>query len=175
MTRTGREDVEVVREQGSDTVGGSHSIPPPRLPERRWKARHEDRAIRWGRWVLWLVLLGLAVVLALNWWIVQAYLIGREQALTDACADSPFAQGTVLAAGGPEAIDVPDHPALDAYRGDPEGRTEASLRVRDYASLAGDDALAGAAIGVTVAGPFQRVADIADAEAGCAHYLDAGS
>lgn len=84
-----------------------------------------------------LVVLVVTVLLAANWWIVTAYVTGRERAVADACAGTSFADGAIIAAGGHEAVTTPEHPALDGYR-DPAVRTEAARRIRDRASLLDD-------------------------------------
>lgn len=129
--------------------------------------------MRWLKRGLLALLVVLAAVLALNWWIVDAVLTGRERALAEACLDSPFASGAVTAAGGPGAITRPDADALAPYRGDASGRDAAALRIRDHASLVGDRSLATAAAAVTMGGPFDTRVEIAALEAGCRRYLDA--
>lgn len=163
----------------ADPLSGSSRRPtrtqitPPDLPERWLHARREDALKRWGKRVLLVLLVGLVALLVLNWWIVSAYLTGRDRAVADACRESPYASGAVTAAGGPEAVDRPDHPALEPYRADPEVRSSTAERIRDRAALLDDTALASAATVVMVSGPFPARADIARVEAGCRRYLDA--
>lgn len=163
----------------ADPLAGSSRRPtrtritPPDLPERWLHARREEALKRWGRRVGSLLLLGLAVLVALNWWIVAAHLTGRDRAVAEACRDSPFASGAVTAAGGPEAVDRPDHPALAPYRADPEERSRTAERIRDRASLLEDTELASAATVAMVSGPFPARADIARVEVRCRRYLDA--
>jgi hypothetical protein len=119
-----------------------------------------------------LLLLAVGVLLTVNWWIVEAYLTGREQAVADACRDSPFADGAVIGAGGPDAVTAPDSEVLAAYRQDPDARAEAARRIRDRASLLDDRRLASAATEVMLQGPFQGRAAIAEVETSCRRYLD---
>ncbi|WP_157041849.1 hypothetical protein [Nitriliruptor alkaliphilus] len=148
-------------------------LTPPELPERWLNAAREERLRRWLKRGLVLALTAGLVWLALNWWIVEAYWIGRERAVAEACADSPFASGAVIAAGGGEAIATPDADALEPYRSDPDGRRDAALRIRDRASLVPDRDLASAAVAVTSGGPFQTKVEIGHVEVSCRRYMEA--
>lgn len=159
------------RSPGSET--SRRPITPPNLPERWFDARREERLVRWLKRGLVALLVAAALALALNWWIVEAFLMGRGRAVAEACLDSPFASGSVTAAGGPDAITEPDADALAPYRGDPEGRDAAALRIRDRASLLGDRSFATAAAAVTMGGPFETRVEIARIEAGCRRHLEA--
>jgi hypothetical protein len=163
----------------ADPLAGSSRRPtrtqitPPDLPDRWLHARREEALKRWGKRVLLLLLAVLVVLLVANWWIVEASLIGRDRAVAEACRDSPFASGAVTAAGGPEAVDRPDHPALQPYRADQQVRTDTAERIRDRAALLGDSELAAAATVVMANGPFPARGDIARVETRCRRYLDA--
>lgn len=161
-------------DEAEQTRRGRRKLPPVELRRRWLDARREELLVRWGKRSLVVLLLLATAALLGTWWVGQAYLQGRERALADACADSPFAIGSVTAAGGPEEITAPDHPALDPYRGDPEGRTAAALRIRDHAALLDDRTLATAAVNVARDGPFVTVVDIARVERACAGYLQTG-
>jgi hypothetical protein len=148
-------------------------LTPPDLPERWLNATREERLLRWLKRGLLLALTAGLVWLAVNWWIVEAYWIGPDRAVAAVCADSPFAGGTVTAAGGAAAITAPDDEALAPYRADAQARADAAMRIRDRASLVPDRDLATAAVAVTSGGPFETKVEIGRVEEGCRRYLDA--
>lgn len=147
-------------------------LTPPELPERWLNAAREERLLRWLKRGLLLALTAGLVWLAVNWWIIEAYWIGRDRAVAEACADSPFAGGSVTAAGGAERITTPNAEALAPYR-DPQVRNAAALRIRDRASLLADRDLATAAVAVTSGGPFHTTVEIGRVEEACRRYLEA--
>lgn len=146
-------------------------LTPPQLRQRWLNATREERLLRWLKRGLLLALTAGLVWLAVNWWIVEAYWIGRDRAVAEACADSPFAGGTVTAAGGAEAIATPDDEALAPYRADAQARTDAATRIRDRASLVPDRDLASAATSVATFGPFQAKVEIGRVEESCRRYM----
>jgi hypothetical protein len=152
----------------------SRPLPTPPVLRRRWlDAGREEVLVRVLKGLGVLVALGLVALLALNWWIVRAYLTGPEQALADVCRGSIFADAPIVAAGGPDVIDVPDHEVLAPYREAPDRRRRDARRIRDHASLRGDDDLAVAATETLLQGPFPGRHALARVEVGCQRAIDA--
>jgi hypothetical protein len=149
------------------------SLTPPVLRRRWLNARREEVLVRVLKGLGVLVVLGLLALVALNWWIVRAYLTGTEEALAGVCQDSIFAGAPILTGGGPEVIDVPDHELLAPYREDPDGRRQDAHRIRDHASLHGDGDLATAATETLLTGPFPARQALARVEEGCARAIEA--
>jgi hypothetical protein len=153
----------------------SHPSALPQPPELRPSWYDSRRQLLVRKWLLraLLVALVLGVLWVVqNWWVLRAYVVGTDRALAEVCRDSPFSSGAVTAAGGPDAITEPDHPALQPYRDAREQRRDLALAVRDHASLAGDDDLASAAAAASFLGPFPGAPEISRVEAGCARWMD---
>jgi hypothetical protein len=158
---------------GTRTDGG-RSLQPVELRERRfWDARREERAWRASRWLLLaavVVAAGVGWRFARDWWLVEAWLVGREDRLAEVCADSPFAAAPVVTAGGLPAANE-DPSVFAPYLEDVEW-TDASARgIADHASLAGDDELALAAATVADLRPHRAPPQTVVVERRCGEHL----
>jgi hypothetical protein len=152
--------------------------PPLRAVLRRrrfWNAAREERAWRLARWGLALSLVVVVIggaFLARDWWLVRAYLTGPDLRLAQVCADSPFAEGLVTAAGGLAGVRA-DPEVLAPYLADVPALDEAARAIRDHASLVGDDELSLAATTVLVGRPHRVPVQTGVVEQRCAERVRA--
>jgi hypothetical protein len=152
--------------------------PPLRAVARRrrfWNAAREERAWRVARWGLAIAFVLAAVVgavLARDWWVVRAYLTGPELRLAQVCADSPFAEELVTAAGGLSGVRA-DPDVVAPYLDDVPALDAAARAIRDHASLVGDDELSIAATTVLVGRPHRVPVQTGVVEARCAERVRA--
>lgn len=154
------------------TTTSRPQLRPPQLRQHWFDARRQVLLRRLVIRALLIAVVVGAVWVTQNWWLLRAYVIGTDRALAEACRDSPYVTASVTAAGGPDAIDRADHPALAPYRDDRDGRQTTALSIRDHASLAGDEDLASAAAAASFLGPFPGAAEISRVEVACAAWME---
>lgn len=152
--------------------------PPLRAVARRrrfWNAAREDRAwqlVRRGLALVAVVAVVGGAFLARDWWVVRAYLTGPELRLAEVCAESPFAQGLVTAAGGLAGVRA-DPDVIAPYLADVPALDESARAIRDHASLVGDDELSIAATTVLVGRPHRVPRQTGFVEERCAERVRA--